>query len=522
VGGGLDAAHTTYHTRGRTLINEETLTQRLSAGTISFTSSLVEQALYSDTLRHLVMRELERRLVAQIKAKADPRRPAHVLADKLDIMRALLHSVDRALERRLISQPVLHRLLSSFLGNAVLVQDGSAEVARRNFAERHGHRAPPTVIVISPTKACNLHCVGCYASSGSEVEQLEWDVFDRLLSEAKELWGMRFFTISGGEPLVYRSHGKGLLDMVAKHHDCFFQVYTNGTLISEAVAQRLADLGNVVPTISVEGFRQRTDERRGDGVFDRILAAMANLRQAGAPFGISLTATRHNAEEILSDEFLDFFFEEQGAIFGWLFQYMPIGRSYTLDLLVTPEQRLWMWRRTWQIIRERKIMMADFWNCGTTSDGCIAAGRSSGYLYIDWNGKIMPCVFVPYAAANIHDIYRKGGTLDDIYSLPYLQAIRQWQDQYGFETGRPHDTGNWLIPCSLRDHYDAGRELIDRYKPEPEDEAAAEALQDPQYREGMLAYDEKLRELLDPVWKQEYLGMATARAELGKREPAGE
>jgi len=292
--------------------------------------------------------------VAQIKAKADPRRPAHVLADKLDIMRALLHSVDRALERRLISQPVLHRLLSSFLGNAVLVQDGSAEVARRNFAERHGHRAPPTVIVISPTKACNLHCVGCYASSGSEVEQLEWDVFDRLLSEAKELWGMRFFTISGGEPLVYRSHGKGLLDMVAKHHDCFFQVYTNGTLISEAVAQRLADLGNVVPTISVEGFRQRTDERRGDGVFDRILAAMANLRQAGAPFGISLTATRHNAEEILSDEFLDFFFEEQGAIFGWLFQYMPIGRSYTLDLLVTPEQRLWMWRRTWQIIRDHQ------------------------------------------------------------------------------------------------------------------------------------------------------------------------
>ncbi|MGQ9554666.1 MAG: radical SAM protein, partial [Anaerolineae bacterium] len=292
-----------------------------------------------------------------------------------------------------------------------------------------------------------------------------------------------------------------------KHSDCFFQMYTNGTLISRAVAERLAELGNLLPAISVEGLRVRTDDRRGAGVFDRILAAMANLRHAGVPFAISVTGTRHNAEEILSDEFLEFFFEEQGALFGWLFQYMPIGRSYTLDLLVTPEQRLWMWRRTWQIVRERKIMMADFWNCGTTSDGCIAAGRSSGYLYIDWNGKIMPCVFVPYAAGNIHDIYANGGTLDDIYSLPYLRAIRQWQDEYGFEKGRPQESGNWLIPCSLRDHYDMGRGLIDKYRPDPEDEAAAEALRDAAFYRGMLAYDEALRRLLDPIWQEEYLGI---------------
>jgi len=224
------------------------------------------------------------------------------------------------------------------------------------------------------------------------------------------------------------------------------------------------------------------------------------------PFGISLTATRYNAEEILSDEFIDFFFEEQQAVYGWLFQYMPIGRSYTLDLLVTPEQRLWMWRRMWRIVRERRIMLADFWNSGTVSSGCIAAGRSGGYLYIDWNGKVMPCVFVPYSAANIHEIYGNGGTLDDIYALPYFRAIRQWQWNYGYGKERPEEHGNWLLPCSLRDHFGMGRRLIDVYRPEPEDAAAAAALQDGQYYEGMMAYNEELHRVLDPVWEEEYLG----------------
>jgi MoaA/NifB/PqqE/SkfB family radical SAM enzyme len=494
------------------MLTKEALLKRLSDGTLTFTSTVVEQALQSDTLRPLVMRELEKRLVAEVRAKADPKRPPQVLEDKVDMVRALIHSVDRALERRLISGSVLRRLLASFLGSAVLLQDDKAKRARQAFMQRHNGRKPPTTMVISPTKACNLNCIGCYANSGPEVEQLDWDVFDRIITEAKELWGMRFITISGGEPFVYRSQGKDLLDAMAKHEDCFFQVYTNGTLIDEAMAERFARLGNIFPAISVEGLRERTDQRRGQGVFDEILKAMANLRRVGVPFGISITATRLNADEILSEEFLDFFFAQQGALMGWIFQYMPIGRSFTLELMVTPEQRLRLWRRTWQVVRERKIMIADFWNCGTTSDGCIAAGRSSGYFYIDWNGKIMPCVFVPYAAGNIHEIYRRGGTLEDIYNLPYLKAIRDWQDEYGFASGTPQDTGNWLIPCSLRDHYENGRRLIDTYRPEPEDEAAQEALRDPSYLQGMLAYDEALAQLFDPIWQAEYLGTAAEPA----------
>lgn len=487
------------------MINKANLTQLLAQGTLDFTSAIAEQALLSDTLRPMVMRELEKKLLSQVEQISPKYRPAQVTRDKIDLARALIRSANRALERKQISRPVLHRLLQVFLKNTVLLGDDSATKAQQAFAERHGGRRPPITMVISPTKACNLRCIGCYANSGYSGEHLDWETFDRIICEAKSLWGMRFFTISGGEPLAYRSEGKDLIDMAKKHDDCFFQFYTNGTLIDETRAARLAEAGNMVPAISVEGFAERTDARRGDGVFQRILNAMANLRQAGVPYGISLTATRHNAEEILSEEFIDYMFDEQQAVFGWLFQYMPIGRSYTLDLLVTPDQRVWMWERAWEIIRGKDIMIADFWNCGTASDGCIAAARESGYLYIDWNGKVMPCVFLPYSPANIYDIYRNGGTLESLYDIPYLKAIRDWQSEYGLHKQKPEEHGNWLVPCSIRDHYGMGRELIDRYKPEPEDENAAEALLDGGYYEGMMAYDEELYKRFDPIWQKVYL-----------------
>ncbi|HMN15564.1 MAG TPA: radical SAM protein, partial [Bellilinea sp.] len=90
-------------------------------------------------------------------------------------------------------------------------------------------------------------------------ENLSWETFDRIITEAKTLWGVRFFVISGGEPMAYRSDGKDLLDMVEKHDDCFFMMYTNGTLINEKATERLARIGNLTPAFSLEGWRERTD-----------------------------------------------------------------------------------------------------------------------------------------------------------------------------------------------------------------------------------------------------------------------
>ena len=419
-----------------------------------------------------------------------------VIKDRADFKQAIVHTIDRGLTNG--STAAFRGLISSLLRNAIL--EGGDRKAANLFYEQNG-TYPPSFLTISPGKACNLRCKGCYANSGMDGEKLDWTTFDRIITEAKTLWGVRFFVISGGEPLAYRSEGKNILDAAEKHPDCFFLMYTNGTLITDQVAQRLAKLGNLTPAISVEGWREATDSRRGQGVFDEVLNAMGRLRQAGVLFGISLTATRHNTEEILSDEFIDFFFEEQGAMYGWLFQYMPIGRSFTLDLLPTIQQRKWMWQRSWEIIREKHIFLADFWNHATLSNGCIAAGRTrgDGYLYIDWNGAVSPCVFVPYSPVNVIDTFAKGGTLNDIWKEPFFAGIRDWQEGYH------QNDGNWLAPCIIRDHHAELRRLISANEPDPTDENAREALLDPHYSQGLEDYGKQYQLLTEQLWRERYL-----------------
>jgi hypothetical protein len=236
---------------------------------------------------------------------------------------------------------------------------------------------------------------------------------------------------------------------------------------------------------------------------------MARLRDHGVLFGLSLTATRENAEEILSPEFIDYFFEEQGAAYGWIFHYMPIGRSYTINLMPTPQQRLWMWRRSWEIIRKKQIFLADFWNHGTLSDGCISAGRynGGGYMYIDWNGYVTPCVFVPYSPVNINQLYTQGKTLTDAWREGFFTHIRHWQEEYAFGDEKH---GNWMTPCPIRDHHAQFRRWLMQYELDPVDENAEQALMDAEYARRMDAYDQAYQALSGEVWDDYYLNPDTS------------
>ncbi len=156
-------------------------------------------------------------------------------------------------------------------------------------------------------------------------------------------------------------------------------MYTNGTLVDDAAARRFAQLGNVCPSISVEGFERETDA----------------LREAGVPFGISMTATRENADVLLSEDVVRHFFDDKGAVLAWIFHYMPIGRSSRIDQMVIPEQRRRMLERQLDLMKNRGLFFIDFWNGGALSAGCISAGREGGYFHIDWNGDVAPCVFIP-------------------------------------------------------------------------------------------------------------------------------
>ncbi len=423
--------------------------------------------------------------------------------DRYAMSQAIIASVERVLTSPNPIAPAYIKKLADIMVSSIVI-DGGDVVKQQEFKAIHGRR-PPGFLTISPTKACNLKCKGCYANSSCEShEKLSWEVFDRLLTEARDIFGIRFIVISGGEPLAYKDDGKDLLDMVAKHDDMFFMAYTNSLLIDDKKASRMAELGNFSPAISIEGWREKTDDRRGDGVFDGIMASMDRLKKYGVLFGISLTATSKNCEELFSDEFMDYLFFEKGAGYGWIFHYMPIGRSFTLDLMPTPQQRYWMLQRSWELIKNKNLFLADFWNHGTMVEGCLASGRSSGggYMYVNWDGKVMPCVFVPYSPVNLNDVYKQDKTLADAWEESFFEQIRVWQDSYLH--GKDH-RGNLLNPCIIRDHHDVLRQIIAETEPDPENEPAREALLDKEYEKGMIAYGKAYEELSEPIWQRQYL-----------------
>ncbi len=464
--------------------------------------SLIRTAFSNGIVRRAALPFVEKKIWQAIVESNVDEFPPQVQRDKYDITIATLHSVARSVDRGLISKSVLDRILKTLLDNVVLSEQ------RQHATERLGFE-PPLFILVSPGKKCNLRCTGCYARSDSRsAAKLDWDTFDRILTEKERLWGSYFTVISGGEPFMWEDNEMDLLDMALKHPSQFFLVYTNGTLITKSVAKELAKLGNLTPAISVEGFEEQTDKRRGKGVHKRILQAMENLREVGVPFGISVTGTRENAEIVTSDEFNDFYFDEQGATYGWIFQYMPIGREHSLEPVVTPQQRLEMYNRTWRMVRERKIFIADFWNSGTASSGCIAAARPGGYFYINWDGTVTPCAFIPYSTHNIFDVFGNGGNLDTILHSPFFRKIRQWQDDYGYAQPA-ENTGNWLCPCVIRDHFEIIFNAVQDCRAKPIDKGAVDALADTEYHNGMIAYGNNYDQLSRKVWQELYMAKET-------------
>ncbi len=462
-------------------------------------SSLVSAGIRNPVTRHALINAIEQ--ATRRLSFTGPERPDKVLEDRYYMGRALLRSIEKGLDAGIFSKNCVKALSDILLGRYYIQGINH----RRTFKDTYGF-PPPGFVTISPTNVCNLRCIGCYAGEIYTRHTLPFALFDRVITDIKEQFGTSFFVISGGEPLAYRDGDATLFDILKRHPDAYFMAYTNGTLISKEAAERLAELGNFTPAISVEGFEKETDARRGTGVHKRILAAMDNLRQAGVPFGISATPTRSNADILLSDEFIDFYFEQQKALYGWYFQYMPIGRSPSLDLMVTPEQRVAMHRRIWSLVRERGLFIGDFWNSGTGSDGCMAAARGGGYFYIMWDGTITPCVFIPFKDpqyGNLHDLYAAGKTITDAIHSPLFSAIRRWQDSYWLKQPK-HCCGNLLAPCAIRDHSRSFAAIVRETGAVPVDEGAREFLRF--VEEGLLpAYNDTYRRLTDPVWQQEYL-----------------
>ena len=142
-----------------------------------------------------------------------------------------------------------------------------------------------------------------------------------------------------------------------------FSTFTNGTLIDEAFAEEMLRVKNFVPAISIEGFEEATDSRRGDGTYQKIIRAMNILKERKLPFGISCCYTSANAEVIGSEAYFDQMIE-MGAKFAWFFTYMPVGKGAGTELMATAEQREMMYHKIREYRKTKPIFTVDFWNDG--------------------------------------------------------------------------------------------------------------------------------------------------------------
>ena len=339
--------------------------------------------------------------------------------------------------------------------------------------------AVPTAVLISPTMRCNLNCVGCYAGNYSKEDDLSPEIVERIIREGKEM-GVAVFVFLGGEPLFYPQ----IFDIAKKHQDVYFQCYTNGTLIDDKIADKIIEVGNILPIISIEGYEKETDERRGQGVYKKVMQAMDILKNKKIPFGFSAAVTKKNVNLISSDEFIDFMIEK-GAYIGWFFLYMPVGKGPDLSLMPSPEERRMLLDRDIHIRETKPLFIVDFWNDAPFVGGCIAAKE---YIHITSKGDVEPCIFTHFAVDNI-----KEKSLKEVMNSDFFKDLR----------GRQPYNPNLFLPCMWIDNPEVSREVISKYHAYPTHEGADDVLVKDDLKVGIDAYSTKVKQVYEQVWKDQ-------------------
>ena len=359
----------------------------------------------------------------------DQRQAFHYVVDNPDnnwyrLLRSLWDNVDPEVRKT---------VFENFIINAGVIGRNRQEANKAKYGCNI-----PWAILMDPTSACNLHCTGCWAAEYGSHMNMSYETLDSIVRQGKEL-GTFMYIYSGGEPLMRK---RDILRLCEEHSDCMFLAFTNATLIDEEFAKDMLRVKNFVPAISIEGFEESTDARRGPGTYQAVVQAMDILKRYKLPFGASLCYTSQNAEVVGSEAYIDHLIE-LGCTFAWIFTYMPIGVDAPTDLLATAEQRAFFYQQIRAFRETKQLFTMDFFNDAEYVNGCVAGGRC--YLHINANGDIEPCAFIHYSDSNIHT-----KTLLEAYQSPLFMQYRS----------RQPFNGNHLRPCPLLDNEGLLAEMV--------------------------------------------------------------
>jgi MoaA/NifB/PqqE/SkfB family radical SAM enzyme len=164
--------------------------------------------------------------------------------------------------------------------------------------ERALQRAQPLSALLELTYACNWRCVFCYNPRHHDRKRLDASEWSAVLDDLRTL-GTLSITVTGGEPLA---HPEALAILAGiRARAMVFRLFTNGALVTPAVARRLAALQPVAVEVSLHGARAETHERTTatPGSWSAMWAGIRCLRDAGLPIVLKTPLTRLNEAELL-------------------------------------------------------------------------------------------------------------------------------------------------------------------------------------------------------------------------------
>ena len=319
------------------------------------------------------------------------------MEEKFDIQQYLADGVEQVVKDAL-KATLKDPRESAFLAKFALA---SAKANKIRVEEEKNGLHVPSYLIASITSSCNLHCAGCYSRANNATvdceatRQLNDEEWLRIFKEAEEL-GISFILLAGGEPMLRRD----VVVAAGTMPNIIFPVFTNGTYMDERYFELLDKSRNIIPVMSIEGGREETDSRRGEGVYDRLIANMDELHSRGLIYGVSVTVTKENIGEVYSDEFLDLM-RSRGCKAVFYIEYVPVTDE-SQELAPDDDDRAFMTERMDYLRANHDDMMyIAFPGDEKSSGGCLAAGR--GFFHINSHGGAEPCPFSAYSDINVKE-----------------------------------------------------------------------------------------------------------------------
>jgi MoaA/NifB/PqqE/SkfB family radical SAM enzyme len=303
------------------------------------------------------------------------------------------------------------RCLYKFIANMGI--KGSMSFARFQKRQKKGEFFP-AFNFISITDDCNLNCQGCWVMGKDKNSRLKPEQIDRIITETKHI-GSYFFGILGGEPLLY----KPLPEIFKKHSDCYFQLFTNGTLLTPAMAETLRQCANVTPLISFEGDEQVADVRRGGtNVYQSANEAIENSTKSGLITGVAISVCKSNLEMAMSPEFINGLIDK-GVAYLWYYIFRPVGPNPEYQLALSSDEIRQLRQHMVDARLEYSIAIIDtYWDADGRGMCPAAEGLSH---HINASGYVEPCPIIQFATENIDEkpidrLYAESTFLSDFRS----------------------------------------------------------------------------------------------------------